>query len=175
MWLIPFYSWASRFSITFWTNWYIVKWNSLIISFVIQHIKNVSRIFTTFQISLYIYHLKWRVKWTKSWVRSICFECFLFETQNYFYVFASNFIFFKFFTQVVKYHNIILTLSNVVQINFEIDNVDLTLFNVVNLNFDVRKVASTLIWRSPALRRLINRTATLQQWWNVCWGKISYK
>ena len=83
---------------------------------------------------------------------------------------------FYFFNFLHKWSNITtlywrcLTLSK-----SEVDNVDLTLFNVVNLNFDVSKVASTLIWRSPALRRLVNRTTTLKQWWNACWGKISYK
>ena len=54
-------------------------------------------------------------------------------------------IFTTFFT-VAQNHNVVLTLSKVVQINFEVDNFDLTLFNVVNCNTDVLKVVLTLIY-----------------------------
>lgn len=141
-------------------------------SFVIQHINNVSRIFKIFQISFYIYPLKWRISGQKFELRVFISNAFYLKLKKYFCVFAS---FFKFSTQVVIYHNVLLTLSKIVQINFEIDNNDSTLFNAVNLNFDVRKVVSTLTWRSLASWRLINQIIALKQRGNVCWGKISYK
>ena len=116
--------------------------------------------------------MKWRIWGQKFEFRVFISKAFYLKLKKDFCVFAS---FFKFFTQVVIYHNVLLTLSNIVQINFEIDNNDSTLFNVVNLNFDVRKVVSTLTRRCPASPYLIKRIIALKQRGNVCWGKISYK
>ena len=45
----------------------------------------------------------------------------------------------------VKNGDVVSTLPNVVQIDFEMDNVGSTLFNVVNFNVDEHNVVSTLI------------------------------
>ena len=42
-------------------------------------------------------------------------------------------------------NDVVSTLSNVVQINVEINNVDSTLFNIVNSDVDVHNIVSTLI------------------------------
>ena len=64
-------------------------------------------------------------------------------------------------------------MSNIIQINIEMDDVDSTLFNVVNFNVDVNSVVSRLIWRCAMLRRHINPKTTLKRRWNVCWGTKS--
>ena len=66
------------------------------------------------------------------------------------------------------------TLSNVVQINVEMENIDLTLLNIVNLNFEAHNVVSTLIWRCAMYWRHIDLKATLKRRWNGCWGNSTY-
>ena len=107
---------------------------------------------------------------TEIWVQSIQFEfIFFFETQKYYYVLGSKFIFCFFY----KWSFIFTTLFwqlNIIQINIQINNVDSTLFNVANSNFDVHNVVSTLIWFCPMSRCHINLTTTLKQCWNVSWA-----
>ena len=68
----------------------------------------------------------------------------------------------------------VLTLSNVVQINVEMENIDLTLLNIVNLNVDAHNVVSTLIWRCAMYWRHIDLKATLKVCWNDCWDNGAY-
>ena len=70
----------------------------------------------------------------------------------------------------VENGNVVSTLSNVSQINVEMDKGDSTLFNV-----DVHNVVSTLIWRCATSRRHINLKTTLKWRWNVCWGALKRK
>ena len=86
------------------------------------------------------------------------------ETQKYYYVLDSKFIF-SFSNGHI--HNVVLTLPNVLQMNVEINHVDSTLFNVINSNVDVHNVASTLIWRCTMSWRHINLKTTSKQRWNV--------
>ena len=65
-----------------------------------------------------------------------------------------------------------MTLSNVVQFNFEIHNVVSTLLNVVNFNSEVHNVVPTLIWRCATSRPHINCKTTLSRRWNVCWKRF---
>ena len=60
------------------------------------------------------------------------------------------------------------TLSDVVNINVEIDNVDLKLFNVVSFNVDIHNVVSTLIWHCLMSQRHVIQT-TLRPRWKVSW------
>ena len=59
------------------------------------------------------------------------------------------------------------TLSQVTNINVEIDNGDSTSSNVVDFNGDVRNVISKLIWRISIPWRYIDLTSIIQQNWNV--------
>ena len=65
--------------------------------------------------------------------------------------------------------NVVSTLTNVVQFNVEICNIVSKLLNVVNINVDVHNVVSALIWRCATWRRHINLKTTLNRCWNVCW------
>ena len=93
---------------------------------------------------------------------------FCFEAQKYFFY---SFQLFNGHIQnsTLINNNVVLTLSNVSNINNEIDNVHSTLFNVVNFNVDLHNFASRLIWHYSTFlchRKLIT---TLKQRWNMCW------
>ena len=67
-------------------------------------------------------------------------------------------------------NDVVLTLANVAQFNFETVNVDSTLLNVLNFNVDVYNVVSMLIWCYATLRRHTDLKTTLNRCWNVCWA-----
>ena len=132
------------------------------------------KIFAAVQIFLYIFLLKWGIKWGKFGVRSskILFyfwleTSFLFFSNGHIHNVVSR------LSNIVKIYvendNVVSTLCNLVQINAEIENVDLTLFNIVSFNIDVRNVVLRLIWRCATSRHHINLKTTLKRRWNVCW------
>ena len=58
-------------------------------------------------------------------------------------------------------HNVVSTLSNVVQVNVE-------KHNVVNFNVDIHNVVTMLLWRCATSRRHIKLKTTLNRCWNAC-------
>ena len=95
---------------------------------------DVLRIFEALQIFFYKFLLKWR-KTEEDFESSI-----FFEAQKYYFVFELRLNFFS-----NGHVRNVLTLSNVVQFNVEINNVLSTLLNVRNFNVYVHNVVSTLI------------------------------
>ena len=94
---------------------------------------DVLRIFEALQIFFYKFLLKWR--------KNEDFESSIFfEAQKYYFVFELRLNFFS-----NGHVRNVLTLSNVVQFNVEINNVLSTLLNVRNFNVYVHNVVSTLI------------------------------
>ena len=63
----------------------------------------------------------------------------------------------------VEKDNVVSTLSTVAHINVEIRNVDLTLFEAVNSNIEIDNVVSTLIFSCTTSRRHINQNTTLKE------------
>ena len=63
----------------------------------------------------------------------------------------------------VENNNVVSTLPNVVHNNVPVDTIDATLLDVVNPNVEIGNVASTLILRCTTSRRHINLKTTLKQ------------
>ena len=144
------------------TSWHFTKQDGL--NIVIQYIRCFKNLCGSPNTLLHI-PLKRIIKWRRSWVQCIlsfssskilvCFWLdaqFLFFSNDHIHNVVSTLL------NVVKIYvendNVVST-SDVVQINVEIDNVGLTLFNVVNFNVDVHNVVSTLIWSCATSRRHI--------------------
>ena len=159
VWKMQFHSYTKiklHLSWCFWTislvklkkDGYFTRWNDLNIAFIIQHIHDVVlRIFTDLQIFFYIiYPLKWGIKWICS---SIVIHSLFFYEWSYLQRC------FEVAPKVAEINfdngNIVLMLSNAVQINVEIGNVDSKLFNVVNSTLTYTMLFQR--WFDVALRR----------------------
>ena len=137
---------------------------------------DILRIFEALQRFFY----KFLLKWGK--LKKILSPAYSLKLKNIILLLNRDLIFFKnghirnvvlTLPNVVKIDfengNVVSTLTNVVQFNVEICNIVSKLLNVVNINVDVHNVVSTLIWRCATWRRHINLKTTLNRCWNVCW------
>lgn len=96
-------------------------------------------------------------------------------TRGLFFNFLQMFKFTMFFrcwatlwNSRLKMTTLYSTLSQVTNINVEIDNSDSTSSKVLDFNGDVRNVISKLIWRISIPWRHIDLTSIIQQYWNIC-------
>lgn len=104
------------------------------------YINDILRIFATWQIFYYLFLWKYGIKWRRFWVERIQFKWFLFEIQKYYFVFYSRFfVLLCFFFSNGHIQNIVSTLPNV-KMDFENDNVISTLSNVVEINVEIENV-----------------------------------
>ena len=151
-----------------------------------QIFHDIIRIFAALQILFLIFPLKWGIMSTRFWNSNLNLEFSVFVLFVYLFIFSKLKIFFWSFQLFVngRIHNVVLTLINVVKLDFEnnvvsmlysvvninvkIDSIDLTLFNMLNFNIEIHNFFSTLTWRCSMLQRHINLTTTLKQRWNVC-------
>ena len=141
-----------------------------------QIFHDIIRISAALQILFLIFPLKWGIMSTRFWNSSLNLEFSVFVLFVYLFIFSKLKIFFWSFQLFVngRIHNVVLTLINVVKLDFEnnvvsilysvvninvkIDSIDLTLFNMLNFNIEIHNFVSTLTWRCSMLQHHINLT-----------------